>query len=356
MINKKNLDRSFDAIYTLKKRNLIAVTGKGKKPMYSSDDILLTRQTGLETILANSVTNPTYELWIKFNVSIYNSPGPMDTDGQGNFFIGNIYASKITKVDSNGNLLAQYYPPNGSVSTFTTDGWPWGLAYYNGDLYLSDMSKQFIYKFNPPTSTWTTIIGTSGTSGFTSGLVGTSSLIYGPMGILSDGTGNLYICQADNHVISKYVISTGILTTFAGTGVPGYADGPGNTAQFNNQNGMFFDNSGNIIVVDTGNNRIRKINIITRVVTTIAGTGVAGSLDGPALSATFDGPMSGCCDSNGNFYIIDAGNLIRKISNGIVTTMFGSPTAFGNIASLLYYQNYVYVSVIDNSNTYRFAV
>lgn len=391
MSNKKNLDKSFDALYTLKKRNLLNQTSKSKKiQFFTSSEMTLSRAGGLDDILSNITriksSGSSLVPWLVANPSSYNTyivPGPMAVDPQGNFYIGNTNSSRgplasypadarITKVDSNGNWLYTYNPPPGNVTIYqqgvnAADGWPWGVAYYNGIIYAGDMRKQFIYSFNTATSVWTKIIGLSGTTGFTSGLVGASSRIAGPMTILSDNAGNLYICQADNHCISKYVISTGILTTFAGTGVGGYANGPGTSAQFDNQNGIFFDNSGNIIVCDSGNDRIRKIDINTQVVTTIAGSGVGGRLDGPVGSATFDFPNSGCCDANGNLYINSSikqngydVSIIRKISNGVVTTIFepgtnGMPPT-PSVTNMFYYQGYVYLSEQTTYTTYRFAV
>jgi hypothetical protein len=231
------------------------------------------------------------------------------------------------------------------------------------------MARHFIYKLDMTALPirWEVLLGLSGTSGYING-VGTATRLFSPVAIISDNTGNLYFPQGDNHLISKYVISTNTLSTFAGTGVVGFADGPGTSAQFRIPTCIFFDNSGDIIVCDNENNRIRKININTRVVTTIAGTGVAGNQDGIAASATFNRPSWGCCDSKGNFYIADDLELngvritsnIRKISNGIVTTLYTGgkkgliPSSF--ITHLYYYDNYVYVSEQDSITIYRFAV
>jgi sugar lactone lactonase YvrE len=363
MLNTKGGDKSFSTLYALKKRNLLTQVGRGKKPAYSSEELILTNQRGFDSILRNPTIILSLEIWIKFDASTFQTyifPGPIAPDGQGNFYIGNTYSptSQITKVDSNGKYLANYTPPTGSVSN-STDGWPWGLAFYNGILYVAEMRKQFIHSLNITTSTWQVKIGASGVSGFTSGLSGLNSRLRGIADILSDGLGNLYICQQDNNAISKYVISTDILTTVAGSGMAGYADGIGIAAQFGNPANIFLDNSGNIIVCDTGNRRIRKIVVSTGVVTTVAGTGVSSSLDGPVGSATFTIPQVGCCDANGNFYIVDNDKKIRKISNGIVSTILESDKELTDnsfISNLTHYQGYVYVSDQFTQNTYRFKV
>lgn len=367
-MNTKGGDKSFSTFYALKKRNLFNQTGKGKKPTYSSEELILGSRRGFDSIL----TNPTIsllEIWIKFDSSQFQTyilPGPMASDGQGNFYIGNLYSptSQITKVDSNGKYLTYYTPPANSVTPYSAtpgdDGWPWGLTFYNGILYVQEMRKQFIHSLNTSTLNWQEKIGASGVRGFTTGLSGANSRLSGISQILSDGLGNLYICQADNNAISKYVISTDILTTLAGSGTVGYTDATGTSAQFSDPTGFFFDNSGNIIICDAGNRRIRKLVVSTGVVTTLAGTGVAGSLDGPVGSSTFTFPLTGCCDSNGNFYIIDDNKKIRKISNGIVSTIFAPGkdgiTENSYITYLLHYQGYVYVAEQFTSNTYRFKV
>jgi hypothetical protein len=361
------MSNSFDIIYSLRKRNLLVQGGKRKKPASGYSDILLTSSRGLDTVLSiprSLSQRPKLQEWFKFNDTTYVSPGPIVKDLAGNFYMGNIFGIRISKLDVNGNLLEQYYPPDGTVTSYSAGGWPWGLALIGTNLYAADMLKQFIYKIDisvsPPT--FTNIIGSaSGISGFTTGLVGTSSLIYGPMNMLPAGTTGLYIMQADNHVVSLYNLSTTILTNVAGGGgsnQQGYLDGTGTAAMFNNPQGLFFDLSGNIIVTDGGNSRIRKITLPSMVVSTIAGSGQVGSLDGPALLATFDFPRTGCCNtSNGDFYIVDGEHIIRKISNGVVSTFLGISDGLTDVTNISCFDNVLYIS--DQSNpfvTYKYVL
>lgn len=367
-----NRTKTFEAIYAARKRNLLNQTLKGNKlGFFSSGDIALSRSGGLDTILATTASKaglaPQLTTWIQFNAQTnYIPPGPMVSDGAGNFFIGNVYSAgtqgRITKVNSSGTQIALYQTPAGAVSDFAGGGWPWGLTYDGSFLYASDMRKHFIYRLDPTSSplAWTIVAGTSGSPGDVTGVPSLSRL-RGPMTLLYSG-GVVFICQADNNKISRLLAPSSTVSGSYGIGVAGYVDGNNTVAKFNNPNGMFFDNSGNIILVDTGNNRIRKIKITSPIaITTVAGTGVAGSQDGPVDSATFNMPASGCCDANGNFYIADNGNLIRKISNGVVTTIFSPAntpklTAQSGIINLFYYGGYVYVSEVQSFNTYRFAV
>ncbi len=229
------------------------------------------------------------------------------------------------------------------------------------------MKTSSIYRCEVSNNTWTPLLGLRGTSGFVNG-IGSVTRLFSPVGMVSDNNGTIYFNQGDNFVVSKYVISTGVLSTFAGSGVRGFADGPGNTAKFNINTGIFFDNSGNLIICDSENNRVRKIDINTQVVTTVAGTGAASNIDGPVSSATLFIPQFGCCDYNGNFYITcstDPNNnkindLIRKISNtGVVSTFLKTLEDISNtsfIEHIYFYQDYIYMPDVGTGNIYKYRV
>ena len=127
---------------------------------------------------------------------------------------------------------------------------------------------------------------------------------------------SLYVADANNHLIRK-ISSAGGVTTFAGSGREDFKDGTGTEAQFDDPFSVAVDSSGILYVADRDNNRIRKIIISTKVVTTIAGDGTA---------ATFNSPHGVAVDSSGNVYVADTGNdRIRKITpTGVVSTLAGS--------------------------------
>ena len=115
------------------------------------------------------------------------------------------------------------------------------------------------------------------------------------------------------------------VSTLAGTGAQGAADGPGSSATFSNPIGVAVDGAGNVYVAEANNNKIRKISA-AGVVSTLAGTGSQGAADGPGSSATFNSPTGVAVDGAGNVYVADFGNnKIRKITAaGVVSTLAGT--------------------------------
>lgn len=146
-------------------------------------------------------------------------------------------------------------------------------------------------------------------------------------GVAADASGNLYVADMMAHVIRK-VTPAGVVTTFAGSGSQGSADGAGTAASFNYPNSLTVDGSGNVYVADTSNNMIRKITP-AGVVTTLAGSTSQGSTDGTGSAARFWMPSGLATDASGNVYVSDGNNnMIRKITPaGVVTTLAGSTTS-----------------------------
>ncbi len=148
-----------------------------------------------------------------------------------------------------------------------------------------------------------------------------------PLAVAADAAGNVYIADLGNNLIRKINVN-GIVSTLAGTGAAGAANGPGIDASFSAPNGVAVDAAGNVYVADYGNNLIRKITPDGGV-TTLAGSGAPGAANGTGTAASFFGPVGIAADPAGNVYVADYGNnLIRKITpDKVVTTFAGADGA-----------------------------
>ncbi|MBO3699288.1 cadherin domain-containing protein [Roseivirga sp. E12] len=195
-------------------------------------------------------------------------------------------------------------------------------------VYVVDMRNSRIRKLGPGDNV-TTVAGS--TPGLENGDVSVAQFSV-PWDVVIDSQGNLFITDSNNHRIRKIDLSTGQVSTFAGTGSGGinqggFLDGPGNTARFDNPRGLAIDANDNLYVADTGNNSIRKIDPSGNV-TTLAGSGVLGFVDGPGDQARFRVPTGVEVDANGVVYVVDQNNhSIRRVdTNGRVSTIAGDGT------------------------------
>jgi hypothetical protein len=177
-----------------------------------------------------------------------------------------------------------------------------------------------------------TVAGT-GTQGLVDGPRVTTAELNWPYGLAYDGDSVIYFSDGANHCIRKMSANTGLVTTIAGNGTAGFQDGVGAIARFNYPDDVFYK-SGFLYIGDNMNNCIRKMDISTYSVTTIAGTGVAGYLNGPANQAQFKGGngITLAVANNGDIFVADGSNaVIRKISGGQVTLYAGTPGVYGYI-------------------------
>jgi sugar lactone lactonase YvrE len=165
--------------------------------------------------------------------------------------------------------------------------------------------------------------GTSGDNGNA-----TAALLKEPRGLAVDLTGNIYIADQEAHTIRR-VSTQGVISLFAGTGVKGFAgdNGVATSARFNSPTGLAIDATRNILyVADTGNHRLRRIDLSNNIITTFAGTGLAGlNADGAATSTQLNSPGAVAVDGGGAVYIADTGNnRIVRVSNGNAATFAGN--------------------------------
>ena len=203
-----------------------------------------------------------------------------------------------------------------------------------GNIKLPDSYVGVVRKVVASTGIITTIAGT-GTEGYSGdGGQATSAQLNTPMAIALDAAGNVYVADSQSNRIRKITVSTGVITTIAGTGTAGYSGdgGPSTSAQINYPLGVTFDSAGNLYIADTQNNVVREVAASTGIITTVAGNSFSGySGDGgPATSAQLWGPESIAFDSSGNLYIADSYNqVIREVnhSSGTISTIAGNRTA-----------------------------
>jgi hypothetical protein len=224
-------------------------------------------------------------------------------------------------VDATGTT-ARFRNPSG----LTSDG--------AGNLFVADSANHTIRKVEIATGIVTTLAGSRGNPGSRDG-TGTAAHFFNPVGVASDGAGNLLVADFNYSTIRKVVIATGVVTTFAGSaGAPGSADGTGAAARFNNPDGLATDGAGDLLVADQGNHTVRKVVLATAVVTTLAGSpGAAGNTDGTGTAARFNGPAGLASDGAGDLLVADQGNdTVRKvvIATGAVTTLAGTPGVTGS--------------------------
>jgi len=246
-------------------------------------------------------------------------PQGMCYDGNGNLFVSDVVNQKIRKIviaTSNVTTFAGSGAIgfSNAVGTLASFNYPQYIAYDGiGSLFVTDNNNRLIRRINTTTSNVTSFAG--GTNGSNDG-VGLAASFNWLQGICSDSTGeNLYVTDASNNNIRRINIATSNVTTIAGTTTPGSNDGIGAAARFTSPYDITADSLGNLYVADSGNNKIRKIVLSTSNVTTLAGTGGTTFADGVASSATFNNPQGITLNSLGQIFVTDrANNRIRLLS------------------------------------------
>ncbi|MBI1222018.1 MAG: T9SS type A sorting domain-containing protein [Bacteroidetes bacterium] len=230
---------------------------------------------------------------------------------------------------------ADYINLNGSNARFNA---PSGMVInQNNELYICDYNNNAIRKVSITGSvsqalTPSTFAGEDQTQNPTGGYqdgTGTNARFDGPIDIAVDGNGNFYVADNWNECIRK-ITPSGVVTTLAGkAGQNGDVDSTGTNARFNNILAVEMLDNNFLLVADSYNDKIRKVNVNTGEVSTFAGSGTTGHQDGPAATAKFNAPSGLAVDAYGNVYVAEGGssqaNTIRMISStGTVSTIAGA--------------------------------
>jgi uncharacterized protein (TIGR03437 family) len=250
----------------------------------------------------------------------------------------------------------------GLTAGYSGDGGPANLAQLanplaiaidaQGDYFISDYQNHVIREVVAATGNIATVAG-NGTPGFSGdGGLATSAQFSVAHSIAVDGVGNLYIADGPNGRI-RVVNSSGIISTFAGDGTPGWSGDGGlavNASLFY-PTGVAVDSAGNVLIADAGNGTVRMVNAVSGIITTVAGYGVNGygnfpGEGGPAFQALLGQPYAVTVDESGNVYFSDLGSgSIRKVGkrDGVIQTVVANVATASlttDPAGNLYYADY----------------
>jgi sugar lactone lactonase YvrE len=243
---------------------------------------------------------------------------------------------QIFKVDSAGNITVvagngtNNHWGDGGAATSACLSDPFGVAVdSSGNIFISEFFNSQIRRVAAATGIITTVAG-NGTQGFSGdGGPATSATLNRPWSVAVDASGNLFIADAYNQRIRRVDASTGIITTVAGNGTAAYSGdgGAATSASLNYPYGVAVDTSGNLFIGDYGDDRVRRVDAATGIITTVAGGGSGGD-GGPATSASLSFPRGVALDTPGNLFIADGNNRIRRVdaATGIITTVAGNGT------------------------------
>jgi sugar lactone lactonase YvrE len=267
-------------------------------------------------------------------------PTGVAVDAQGNLLITAQGNSRIRKV-SRGETITTIagngsfgFSGDGGPATQATLNAPWGITLDAvGNIYFTDIINERVRKIDT-SGIITTVAGNGGVGFNGDNIAATSASLSFPRGLVLDGAGNLYIADTGNHRVRK-VDTSGTITTVAGNGSTGNG-GDGElavNASVNNPRYLTLDSSGNLLISATA--RVRKVDLTSGIITTVAGAGYGFNGDGQTALNTLFGVMSGLLfDSGGNLVLVDSDNVrIRKISPAqVVSTIAGGYIGDGGLA------------------------
>jgi sugar lactone lactonase YvrE len=263
-------------------------------------------------------------------------------DAAGNLYIGDANAHTVRKVDPSGVITAvagdgtDGDSGDGGPATAAQLRYVTGIALdAAGNIYIADTTSEKIRKIAAGTGIISTFAGT-GASGHTGdGGPASAAEIYGPQDLVIGPDGHLYFAARWSDTVRKIDLDTGMISTVAGTPfVAGSSGdgGPATAARFDSPVGISFDSSGNLFIADTANHRIRRVDAVTGIISTVAGVGTAGGSGdgGLATAAQLDAPEGIAAAIDGKLFIAETqSHRIRVVdtASGIISTFAGNGSA-----------------------------
>jgi len=279
--------------------------------------------TGIITTVAGNGTAGFNGDGIAATSAELNYPRDVAVDSLGNLFIADINNSRVRRVDA----------LTGIITTAAT-GAPVGVSVdSSGNCYFTDEFTNTVKRIDGKTFLVTIVAG-NGVSGSTGdgGPAVAASLNLSNLnaGLSVDGAGNIFIPDTNNFRIREVLVSTGVITTVAGNGTPGDG-GQATTASLGIPEDVAVDGAGSLFIADQQNQRIRRVDARTGIITTVAGGGLSlGGDGGPATNASLSAVSSVAVDSLGNLFIGTLG-VVRRVDvlTGTISTVAGMSTTFG---------------------------
>lgn len=274
----------------------------------------------------------------------FGSPSGIAVDAQGNIYIADAAFNRVRIITPNGvisHFAGDFMGNSGSTGDFGSASsaklrQPRGLAVdAAGNLYISDTGNHRVRRVDAITKVITTIAG-NGVVGFNGdNLAATLASLNNPMAVAVDALGNVFIADTDNNRIRRIDVLTQMISTFAGTGVAGIGgeDVTPTSSALNFPGGVAVDGAGNLFIAEPGSHRIRRVSKASGKIKTIAGKGTPGfgGDGGPALDALLNLPSSIASDETGNhLFIGDVSNQrVRKLTSATPN----NPPVAANVAS-----------------------
>jgi hypothetical protein len=262
---------------------------------------------------------------------------PMDVavDNLGNLYIADtsnqrirfVSGGVITTVAGNGVSSIVGDCANNADATSVSLNNPFGVAVAQGNLYIADFGNSCVREVSG--GAITTVAGT-GTAGFNGdGIPATTAELNLPFGVALDASGNLYISDFGNNRTRRVDGVTQQIATVAGTGAKGFGgdNHPATSAQLADPKGVALDAAGNLYIADEANGRVRRVDAVKQIITTVAGDSSTTGDGGPASTATLVIPKGVAVDSHGNIFIADTQNArVRRVDavTGTITTVAGN--------------------------------